>query len=384
MKVPAYRHYMIDKIRRYHASYLGWISNYDATDSTVLEGAVELQKVFGYRFVIESLSYPLTALPGGNLELKLTVRNTGSAPFYLDWPVAVALLDPNTRKPVWSAPLVGVDIRRWSPGEDWDSEASAYRRPAPPQHAAGSATLPNDLKQGDYILALAILDRQGGMVPSVRFAAKNYFRGGWHPFGFIGVGRTPREAALRNIAFDSPAFDSGLSYQVPAEFLAVQPPPIPQVKAVPRWSPDPKRELINPWRYWTLETRSKTVEKQAGADGPVEGAAGRRVLSVVGDFGQGTLLRYTFFPEPKLERGRYRFACRVRGMAGQAVQFEVTDGRRVISKGTTIPLSPEWQEYVVEFGIEALAKDETSLRFILPKDVTGKFDLTDTRLRGLD
>jgi len=33
MKVPAYRRYMIDKIRRYHASYLGWISNYNATDS---------------------------------------------------------------------------------------------------------------------------------------------------------------------------------------------------------------------------------------------------------------------------------------------------------------------------------------------------------------
>ena len=384
MKVPAYRHYMIDKIRRYHASYLGWISNYDATDSTVLEGAAELQKVFGYRFVIDSLSYPLTAQPGGNLRLKLTVRNTGSAPFYLDWPVAVALLDPNTRKPVWSAPLVGVDIRRWSPGEDWDSEASAYRRPAPPQHATGSATLPNDLKQGDYILALAILDRQGGMEPSVRFAAKNYFRGGWHPFGFIGVGRTPREAALRNIAFDSPAFDSSLSYQVPAEFLAVQPPPIPQVKAIPRWSPDPKKELINPWRYWILETRSKTLEKRVSADGPVEDPAGRRVLSVVGNFGRGSSLKCTFFNEGKLNPGRYRFACRVRGTAGQAIQFEVADGSRAIFKGTTIPLSPEWQAHVVEFEVKAPFKDATCLRFVLPQEATGEFDLTDTRLREVD
>ena len=49
------------------------------------------------------------------------MRNTGSAPFYPDWPVAVALLDSTTKKPVWSAPLADVDIRKWLPGEDWDS-----------------------------------------------------------------------------------------------------------------------------------------------------------------------------------------------------------------------------------------------------------------------
>ena len=384
MKGPAYRHYMIDKIRRYHASYLGWISGYNANDSAVLAGAAELQKTFGYRFVIDALSYPLTAQPGGNLTLKLTVRNTGSAPFYLDWPVAVALLDPKTRQPLWSAPLNGVDLRRWSPGEDWDSAAHAYRRPAQPHHAAGEATLRSDVKPGDYILALAILDRQGGMTPSVRFATKNYFRGGWHPFGFIGVGRTPPDAALKNIPFDSPAFDDSLSYKVPAKLLAVQPPPIPEVKAVARWAPDPAQELINPWRYWTLESRSKNLEKRVSADGPVEGPAGRRVLSVVGDFGQGSSLKHTFFNERKLKPGRYRFACQVRGTAGQTVQFQIADGGRSIAKATTIPLSPEWREHVVEFEIKSPLKDESSLRFILPKDTTGEFDLTDTRLRELD
>src|SRR6185295_13222973 len=59
MKVPAYRRYMIDKIRRYHASYLGWISSYTDTDREALAGAAELQKVFGYRFVLDSASYPL-------------------------------------------------------------------------------------------------------------------------------------------------------------------------------------------------------------------------------------------------------------------------------------------------------------------------------------
>jgi len=384
MKVPAYRHYMIDKIRRYHSSYQGWISGYNATDATVLAGAAELQKAFGYRFVIDSLSYPLALQPGGNLTLKLSVRNTGSAPFYLDWPVAVALLDPKTRRPVWSAPLSGVDLRRWLPGEDWDSATSVYRRPAQPHHAAGEATLPNDLTPGDYILALAILDRQGGMNPSARFAVTNYFRGGWHPFGFIGVGKIPQETALKNIAFDSPAFDPSLSYRVPAKLLAVQPPPLPEVKALPRWSSDPKQELINPWRYWILDARSKNVEKQVSTDGPVESPAGRRVLSVVGDFGQGSSLKHTFFNAGKLKPGRYRFACRVRGTAIQPVLFEVADGSRAIAPGTTMPLATEWQEYVVEFEVKSPFKEETSLRFVLPKGATGEFSLTDTHLRELD
>ena len=140
MTVPAYRRFMIDKIRRYHTSYLGWIASYNASNREVLAGAAELQKAFGYRFVLESASYPLAVQPGKTLTVKLSVRNTGSAPFYLDWPVAVALLDPATKKPVWSAPLSGVDIRKWLPGEDWDSAAFAYRRPAVPHHDEGLAT----------------------------------------------------------------------------------------------------------------------------------------------------------------------------------------------------------------------------------------------------
>lgn len=162
MKSPAYRRYMMDKIRCYHTSYLGWIDNYNASDPEVLSGAGELQKAFGYRFVLETAGYPLVATPGKALTVKLAVRNTGSAPFYLDWPVAVGLIDPVTRMPVWSAPLSHVDIRKWLPGEDWDGAAFAYRRPAVLHRSEGQALLPPQIKAGSYILALAILDRQGG------------------------------------------------------------------------------------------------------------------------------------------------------------------------------------------------------------------------------
>jgi hypothetical protein len=116
----------------------------------------------------------------------------------------------------------------------------------------------------------------------------------------------------------------------------------------------------------------------------VANAAGRRVLSVVGNFGPSASLKYTFFPERKLEPGRYRFACRVRGTAEMAVQFDVADGNRALAPGTTMPLASEWQEHVVEFEIKSPTKDDTTLRFVLPKDATGQFDLSDARLRRAD
>jgi hypothetical protein len=309
--------------------------------------------------------------------MKLSLRNTGSAPFYLDWPVAVALLDPATKKPVWSAPLSGVDIRKWLPGEDWDSTAFAYRRPAVPHHDEGFATVPADMKPGEYIVALALLDRQGGMMPSARFAIANYFRGGWHPLGFIGVGEAPKEVALKNMKFDSPAFDDSLHYKVPEKLLVVKAPPVPQVKAVTSWTPDPDVELINPSRYWILHPPASSLEKQILTDGP----GGSRVIRVTGEFGEGSSLYHNFGKAAKLDRGRYRFAFRVRGTLGQSVEFELADGWRTVSKEAQIPLTDEWQEHAIEFEIKTTFKEETILRFSLPRDVKGTFDLTNTRLK---
>jgi len=379
MTVPAYRRFMIDKIRRYHASYLGWIDGYDASNREVLTGAAELQKAFGYRFVLDSVGYPLAVPPGQNLTVKLTVRNTGSAPFYLDWPVAVALLDPAMKKPVWSAPLSGVDIRKWLPGEDWDSEAFAYRQPAVPHHDEGHATLSQDMKPGQYILALAILDRQGGMMPSARFAIENYFRGGWHPLGFIGIGDPPQEVSLRDVAFDSPAFDDGLYYTVPATLRAVQTPPVPPVTAVMPWTSDPDTELINPWRYWILRNPNDDLEKQSLADGP----GGSRVIRVTGDFGDDSSLSYNFGVGVKLDPGRYHFVFSVRGTPGPPVDLELGEDWRLVSREARIPLTDQWQEYSIVFELKSTSRDVTTLRFRLPRDVKGTFDLANPRLKML-
>lgn len=377
MTVPAYRRYMIDKIRRYHANYLGWIANYDASKREVLAGAGEIQKAFGYRFVLDSASYPSAVPPGETLTLKLTVRNTGSAPFYLDWPVAVGLLDPATKKPVWSAPLEGVDIRKWLPGEDWDSNAFSYSRPAKTYRDEGRAALPPDIRPGSYILALALLDRQGGMMPSARFAIENYFRGGWHPLGFIGVGKAPTDASLKTQAFDSPAFDDSLHYKVPDRLRAVKLPPIPQVQAVTPWTPDPNSELINPWRYWTLRPSNNILEKQTLTGGPGDG----RFIHVAGEFGENFSLNHTLAHGAKLAPGRYRFVFSVRGTPGQSVEFALADDWRLVSGEARIPLTAQWREHRIEFEIRTAFQGGTTLLFRLGPNTKGAVDLAEPSLK---
>ncbi|MFC1761120.1 DUF4832 domain-containing protein [Planctomycetota bacterium] len=381
MTIPKYRRYMIDKVRKYHVSYLGWISGYSSDKAEVLAGTAEIQKAFGYRFVLESFRYTPKVEVGGALHVELAVRNTGSAPFYLDWPVAVGLLDPKTRKPVWSAPLVNIDIQSWMPGEQWNSKTFAYDRPARLWQTMDNVTLPEHIKRGEYMIALAILDRQGGMVPSVRFAIENYFQGGWHPLGYLGVGCTPKQTALPELSFDNPAFDRGLSYKIPQGMRSLQPPPLPQKQAVEPWQPDPQVELINPWRTWQLVRRSETIVKRISHKGPVGGIAGRKVVTASGDYGRGANLNYTFFNKGKLDKGAYLFTVRMKGTPGHRVIFDVADGWQGIVGQTDITLTNEWQRYQIEFEIKRPFKNESRLRISLPHDIKGECSITDYHLK---
>ena len=76
------------------------------------KGAEAIQKAFGYRYVLDEVRFSFSTL----LNVAFDVTNTGSAPFYYNWPVEVALLDPETKKSVWKSTF-DTDIRKWLPGE---------------------------------------------------------------------------------------------------------------------------------------------------------------------------------------------------------------------------------------------------------------------------
>jgi hypothetical protein len=107
----------------------------------------------------------------------------------------VSLLDKRTRKPRWKAPFQNVDLRTIVPGS--------------PCAIRGEFSCPSDIPKGEYLLALSILDPAGER-PAVRFATTQYFQGGRHPIGWIGVNQQLTSANMP--VFDDPALDDKLFY----------------------------------------------------------------------------------------------------------------------------------------------------------------------------
>lgn len=228
LAVPAHREFMANTIRWTHATQLRWIGDYDLGNAAAEAGAQVIQETLGYRFDLEEVRFSPSIATRGQLHVEFRVRNTGSAPFYESWPVEVALLSPATHAVVWRASFPSVDIRTWLPGDDWTppqwrhnaatgaEEAvwpaageCGWNKPAKSVAVAGTFT--PEVAPGRYILALAVLD-PAGMVPSLRFATANYFKGGRHPVGLVGIGGERGGALTADVTFDDPRRDTSLHY----------------------------------------------------------------------------------------------------------------------------------------------------------------------------
>jgi hypothetical protein len=164
---------------------------------------------------MHEVNYTSSAQPGQSLKVSFKVSNTGSSPMYYNWPIEVSLLDTGTHQPVWKNTFKGVDIRKWLPGDQWDTELRKYTIKPVVNTINGEFILPKDLPKGEYILAISILDPAGN-VPSVRFAIMNYFMGGRHPIGKIGIGTTLSSFTLDETIFDDLYFDKSLYYELPS------------------------------------------------------------------------------------------------------------------------------------------------------------------------
>ena len=175
-----------------------------------MQKASELQKAMGYRYVIDEAEYDAQLVEGEPFKLRFTVRNTGSSPFYYDWPVEVALLDADTREVVEKKVIDDVRITEWMPGEDWNVEDGAYSV-APPRYTVEAEIVHSIRHRGKFIVALAVLD-PAGMMPSLRFANTNYFTGGWTPLGYVSMGENLTSATIARRIFDAINSDKTLRY----------------------------------------------------------------------------------------------------------------------------------------------------------------------------
>jgi len=206
---PVHRDYITDQIRKLHANHIGWIANYTQSNDSVKAGAELIQKAMGYRFVVSQVTYPKRIDTGNKFMVSFKVINTGSTPFYYNWPVEISLLDPATKQPVWKQTCNNLDIRTWLPGDKWDDESDIYTIPAE-IYSVNQTFLLADVPSGEYIIALAILD-PGGNLPCARFAIKNYYNGGRHPIGKVGVNKKIDSFTVSE--FDDIQTDKSLFYK---------------------------------------------------------------------------------------------------------------------------------------------------------------------------
>lgn len=208
---PGHRTHLINTIRRLHANHLGWVADYSRQVPAARVGAEEVQQAFGYRFVIDEITFPARWTRATKVSIGLQLRNLGSTPLYADWPLELSLLEPGSRRVVWESEFRGVDLRQCLPGDDWDSGQGIYRNAPQPTRIRSDFSLPPSFPKGRYVLALAILD-PAGRRPSVRLSTVQYFTGGRHPIGQIGVDMDPGRVDLGGMTFDDPALDRTLHY----------------------------------------------------------------------------------------------------------------------------------------------------------------------------
>lgn len=213
----ATRKKIIKQIRDLHCNHLGYFSyarpEVDFSQDALMKNAQTVQKALGYRYILSEFTYNKKIENGQAFNISFKVKNEGSSPFYYNWPVEIMLLNKNTKAKVWSTILDNVNISQWYPGENWDDTAEKYTIAPQTYEVKRTLTLDKNLATDEYIIAIAVLD-PAGMVPSLRFATKNYFTGGVHPMGYIGVGKEISKYGIATSAFNNVYTDLTLHYEV--------------------------------------------------------------------------------------------------------------------------------------------------------------------------
>lgn len=203
---------VIEQIRNLHNNHLGGITWADFNNTQFKVNADLLQKSMGYNYVLSDFKYPVKIEKNKPFKVSFKVVNNGSSPFYYNWPVEISLLNKRTKKKVWSKTLDGVNISEWMPGDDWDKATSKYKIAPPVYEIEKEITLDTDLPEQEYVIAISVLD-PAGMEPSLRFAVQNYFTGGRHPMGYIGINKELSAYEIPEADFRDMKEDRTLKYK---------------------------------------------------------------------------------------------------------------------------------------------------------------------------
>jgi len=132
----------------------------------------ELLRANGYRLRLERLNHPSSVEAGGALTLYARWENAGTAPMYIQRPLAYRLRSGVSQAVFESS----ADVRDWVPGE---------------RDVVDTVTVPADLSPGVYSIDAAILNRPGTApsidLPPIRLAFSGRMADGWYPVSQLTV-----------------------------------------------------------------------------------------------------------------------------------------------------------------------------------------------------
>nr|WP_121269635.1 DUF4832 domain-containing protein [Pedobacter schmidteae] len=202
----------IEQIRNLHCNHLGGITWANFDDPVFKKNAEILQRSMGYRYVLSEFNYPQNIQKDKPFKIAFKLTNEGSSPFYYNWPVEISLLDAKTKEKVWSKQLNKVNIADWMPGENWSVAEQRYLVKPPLYNIEAELTMDKSIPKGKYIIAISVLD-PAGLKPSLRFSNKNYFNGGRHPMGYIGLSEKVKTFTLDASEFNDIQADTSLKYE---------------------------------------------------------------------------------------------------------------------------------------------------------------------------
>jgi hypothetical protein len=127
----------------------------------------DFQKAIGYRFILRRLEYSKTVKPGTMMPVHMWWLNSGVAPVYSQYDLAMELRSSRSSAII----RIPVDVRKWLPG-DAVFDDTVY--------------IPQDLDEGTYDLRIAMLDPRTGK-PAIRFAIEGRQDDGWYAMGSLMV-----------------------------------------------------------------------------------------------------------------------------------------------------------------------------------------------------
>lgn len=155
----------LDELGRFHWSYLNDGYNKTVLDKWKANGCYpEISRKLGYRFVLQSGTYPSTARPGEPFAVGLTIRNDGYAAPFNPRGAELVLRDTSTGT-IHRLPL-NTDPRHWKPGQNTTVNQNL--------------TLPANLPAGSYALLLNLPDPRlsARAEYSIRLANENTWNAG--------------------------------------------------------------------------------------------------------------------------------------------------------------------------------------------------------------